>query len=123
MAEKIPLANYASCTRTLNFATQLVREVMLKFMPTGIPQHFFKHLMDFEFRPLLAPPSELRVLSVKDLEFGFVVWLIAVGISILVFVLELLWYFLILKLVKIIKDFIVLIWLLKRIDWILHKII
>lgn len=120
MNEKFTLGCYSLCARTLNFATQLTADVMLKLVPTGIPQHFFNYMMEFEFRPLKAPPKELIVLSVKDLEFGFVVWLIACAISIFAFTLELIWYLLTVKITKIIKDFIALIWLLKFIVCILR---
>lgn len=113
MEEKIPFASMAVCTRSFNFANQLVVEVMMKLMPTGIPQYLYKYLMEFEFRPLVAPPVEPIVFSLTDLEFGFIVWLIAVGVCITAFFLELLWYSLYRKLVKIVKDWIGLYLLLK----------
>lgn len=119
MQEKIPFGNLAVCSRTLNFATQLVHEVMLRLMPSGIPQYLHKYLMEFEFRPLYAPPKENRVFSLSDLEFGFIIWLIAIGISIFVFFLELLWYFIRKKLIKIVRDLIGLIWLVKNITRVL----
>lgn len=117
MAEKIKVANYGICTRNLNFATQLTVDVMLKLVPTGIPQHIYNHMMTFEFRPLLAPPIKPRVFSVGDLEFGFVVWLIACAISTVTFFLELLFAYL----RKIIINYIGLFWLLRSLDWILIR--
>jgi hypothetical protein len=46
----------------------------------------------------MAPPKQPKVFDIGDLEFGFVVWLVACLISTIVFILEILIRYLIIKL-------------------------
>ena len=66
---------------------------MICLIEAGIPQYHLNYLMDFDMMPLPETPSEPSIFSISDLEFGFVTWLIACGISIGAFIAELLWYF------------------------------
>lgn len=75
-----------------NFMYGLTNEVMEKLIQTGIHQYFCKYLMEYYFydRVQIKMP---KVFTVDDLRFGFVVWIIAVGIAIAVFVCELMFHF------------------------------
>jgi hypothetical protein len=67
-------------------------QVINRFNPAGIP----KHLADYGAWYMTGKLEEeivdsRRVLSLKDLDFGFVLFLGAAGVSVLVFFGELLW--------------------------------
>lgn len=102
------------CTRRHNFAYNLVEGTMTYLIQGGFPQYLFNYLLEFDLRPLVDPPSEPSVFSLSDLEFGFIVWLIACLISIVAFTTEILWYLVRVKLSKIIRDLIGLILFLKQ---------
>jgi hypothetical protein len=70
---------------------ELLNDVMRQAIAAGIPQHFWKNEQEvmFNVRPKLRITEDnRRILSLYDLEYGFVVWLIACGISTAVFVVE-----------------------------------
>lgn len=54
----------------------------------GIIKYWFNYLLDFEVKALEEPPKEPKVFAIADLEFGFIVWLVACGISLTVFLIE-----------------------------------
>lgn len=91
MRQTIPLEPFGACTTHNNYAFSLIDGTMGNLTQAGIPQFLFRYLMEFELRSLEDPPNEPSVFSVRDLEFGFVTWLIACGIAILAFVGELIW--------------------------------
>lgn len=110
MIQKITNDPVGVCTLRNNYAFKLVEGTMSNLIQGGISQYMIDYLYNFEVKPLVDPPREPSVFSLSDLEFGFVVWLIACGISTAAFTVELLWYFLSVKL----KDLIVLIVFLRR---------
>lgn len=93
-----------------NFMLRLTDEVMQGLITGGIPQNFYKRTLS----PIIPEKqNQPTVLKIEDLKFGFIIWLISCGISILFFSFELLWIFY-LKLLIEIKNLIGLILVLKN---------
>jgi hypothetical protein len=71
----------------------LLLNVMERTVTAGIPQYFrsynFEMNWNFKSNRKLAEDNR-RILSLNDLEYGYVLWLIACGISTTVFLIELL---------------------------------
>jgi hypothetical protein len=82
------------CTMRNNFGFGLLNKTMTELVQGGILQHFLKYIKEYEFRPIPEEDPGPKVLSVGDLEFGFITWLIACGICVLAFLMEILWWFL-----------------------------
>lgn len=89
MKQTLTLEPIGACTTRNNFAFRIIDETMANLTQAGIPQFFFRYLLDFEMRSLEDPPQEPSVFSVRDLEFGFVTWLIACSFAIVAFIGEL----------------------------------
>lgn len=109
MKQTLTLEPIGACTTHNNFAFRLIDETMGNLTQAGIPQFLFRYFLDFEMRSLVDPPKEPSVFSVRDLEFGFVTWLIACGFAIVTFLGELI----LKKLMVLFYDFIGLFLLLK----------
>ena len=92
MKQSIVLYPFAPCAYRNNFIYKLMDATLSRLIEAGIPQYQFRYLMNFEFKPLIEPPKAPRTFSFSDLEFGFVTWSIACGISIGVFTAEILWF-------------------------------
>jgi hypothetical protein len=84
-------------TRSVGLATtrnhilfDLVEDVLQHTISTGIPQQMDKYYDNIilKVEPKFVE-DEPKVLTLKDLAFGFNIWLIAIALSITVFVLEL----------------------------------
>lgn len=74
-----------------NFLSQLTEEVLQRLITAGISQWQMKFHTDFWFPKYPNDKnSEPTVLCVDDLNFGFIIWLIACGISGLMFLCEIL---------------------------------
>ncbi|KAG5670248.1 hypothetical protein PVAND_000525 [Polypedilum vanderplanki] len=72
-----------------NILLHELNDIINRLVPTGIAQH----LSDFGLWSLFRPIAEefrdpRRILSLNDLEFGFVLWLIACLISLVCFIFE-----------------------------------
>ncbi|KAG5669302.1 hypothetical protein PVAND_017190 [Polypedilum vanderplanki] len=68
-----------------------LNKLLNQLIPSGIP----KYLSDYGFWLKFRPRDEVivdtkKILSLNDLEFGFVIWLVSISIAILVFVVEIL---------------------------------
>jgi hypothetical protein len=61
-------------------------ELFQQLISSGIPTYL--EARDYPLYFYKEDPSEPQVLSIEDLSFGFIVWLIACCVSTLVFVLE-----------------------------------
>lgn len=109
MKESISFEPFGACTYPNNFAFKLIDDTMSRLVEAGIPQFHFNYLMNFDLRSLLVPSWEPSVFNLSDLEFGFVTWLIACGISIGVFTAELVWHFVSFKLRQMLNGMIFLI--------------
>lgn len=92
--EKIEFTPFAVNVPKDSFGSALVIETMKYLVGGGVPQQLFHLFFDFELMPMLDDEPEPRVFSLNDLGFGFVVWLIACGISVLAFVCEILYIYL-----------------------------
>lgn len=72
-----------------NFFYELTGGVMERIVEAGIPEHLLK----FHNRILYKRKSKKKVmpqiLTVNDLSFGFIIWLVACGISFLILIIEL----------------------------------
>lgn len=70
--------------------SQLFREVMNRFVESGIASHFYETANEY-LNPLQHDEEKdnRRVLTLGDLEYGFVQWFIAAVVSIIAFVCEL----------------------------------
>lgn len=83
---------FGACTYPNNFGFNLVENTMERLIEAGIPQQQLDNFFDFEMKPLEEePPKEPKVFAFSDVDFGFVVWLVACAISTTVFILEVSW--------------------------------
>lgn len=66
-----------------------LNEVMDKIIPSGIPEHIFNHgLWTFYKKFLPSDDNDPKVMTLGDLEYGFILWLFACCISSCGFVTE-----------------------------------
>jgi hypothetical protein len=65
-------------------------EIIGRLLNAGILQHWKKF---DEAEAVQEDPDELKILSMQDLSFGFVLWLGACGTSSIAFSFEILWMF------------------------------
>lgn len=91
LKQRIETQPLGICTNKRSFIYHFTKDTMSKLIPAGIPQYLYSYLLNFELKPLLKPPDTPWVFDIEDLQFGFVVWLIACSVSIMVFVCEILW--------------------------------
>jgi hypothetical protein len=63
---------------------------MERIIPAGIPQHLWEYEDNYKKRLLNSEEVEdsRRILSLGDLEYGFVLWLIAISVSTTAFFVE-----------------------------------
>jgi hypothetical protein len=72
---------------------RLVEDILQHTIATGIPQHLKKYHEDFILKiDPVVEDDEPKVLTMEDLSFGFNIVLIALGVSTIVFVLEVLYF-------------------------------
>jgi hypothetical protein len=93
----IPLDFYNNIPYSISFYKNsimhdLLHDVLEKTIPAGIPQYFYKYEQEDRYRISGHKNEEIlesrRILSLNDLEYGFVLWAIACGISTTVFIIE-----------------------------------
>lgn len=76
-----------------HFLFDILEKVMEKFIPMGIVQHLFEFYMWIHNRPDISDDSKRpQVFCVSDLSFGFILWLIACGISTAGYFLEIIMF-------------------------------
>lgn len=99
--------SYGICVIRNNFGYKITGKVITDLTQGGIMQYLFDYLINFEVwrRCLDDDVPSPTVFSIGDLEFGFIIWLVACGISFCAFIMELLWYFVKVKLPKILQQF------------------
>ena len=74
-----------------SFLQPLFNEVMDRIVTAGIPQHFTNFYDDLLFARFHESQEKLpKILTLHDLAFGFILWMIACGISIAGFIVEIL---------------------------------
>jgi hypothetical protein len=61
---------------------------MKRIVPAGIPQHFWKQEQEMKHKIKFENEDNKKVLSLEDLEYGFVMWIVACAISTAVFLDE-----------------------------------
>lgn len=77
-----------------NHAYWLMEDTLRKIIPAGIPQYVRKKAFGFFFKEANQQKTKIpQVLTVNDLKFGFVTWLITCLIAICAFVIELVWFY------------------------------
>lgn len=81
------------CIGQGNFALRLIQKYTPYIFESGIYDHLYSFLMDFELKPLLEDPAQPYVFNLDDLWFVFVVWTIALGVSTVVFIIEVIWIY------------------------------
>jgi hypothetical protein len=89
LKEVIGFGGYSLCVQKNNFFSALSHKVMNQLISGGIPQYLIDYFIKFDMRPLLQPIKEPKKFEFDDLMFGFIIWLVACGISITVFIIEL----------------------------------
>ncbi|KAL7013031.1 hypothetical protein ACKWTF_015161 [Chironomus riparius] len=92
-------------------------EVMNKLIPSGILQY----LLDAAHSSLknkfeIMSANEARILTFEDLKFGFILWIIACGVSTAGFIFEHAKYFFIHRIISSLKDFAGLVFVLHLVD-------
>ena len=75
-----------------SFLCEFINDILWKLIPAGIPQHLIDyHTLNLhkKYEPFndLSP----KVLTIVDLSFGFILWLVACGFSIVGFFFEFFW--------------------------------
>lgn len=77
-----------------SFLYQILNQMLEKIVPAGIPQYlveFHEFNLYGKFVPSIV--NGPTVLTVEDLAHGFVLWLGACGVSCVGFLLELIWFY------------------------------
>lgn len=81
-------------TKRNSFIYKTLSQLMDKIVPAGIPQYLIKYHEDVVYKPFVPKiGNEPRILNISDLEYGFVLWLAACGVSFIGFLLERVWLF------------------------------
>jgi hypothetical protein len=87
-----------------HFILDPLNHVISRFTPAGIPKYLADYGRWFYHCPLPEEDTDTRrILSLDDLDFGFVLFLAAAGFSLLVFFGELLWQQIWLKIARKLK--------------------
>jgi hypothetical protein len=90
-----------------NIMFQLAEDVLQHTIPTGIPQYMQKFHQDLLLKidPIIEDEGP-KVLTMKDLSFGFNIILVTLGVSCVVFVLEVIKFQLKIKIRRLVREFI-----------------
>lgn len=93
MKEKLQKFLYGISVMKNNFVFHVTEDVMSALVEGGIPQYFLAYIEDVILREMTADPATLKKFDVQDLEFGFVIYLVSCGLSIVVFLIEKITFF------------------------------
>lgn len=88
LVETVNVHEYGLRVNKNNFMFQNMDKTMLWIIQGGIPEYFVKFVTETAFWYRGDDPYEPKVFSLKDLEFGFVTWLVTCAIAIVIFLLE-----------------------------------
>lgn len=77
-----------------NFIFDLMEDTMSKVVQGGIIQYFEKFISEFVLRAEMDEGKTLKSFGIEDLKFGFVIHLIACGVSSFVFIFEIFAFYL-----------------------------
>lgn len=85
------VTNVGLATSNNHFIFHLADDVMQNLISAGIAQYLEKFYTDLDYpRYQEENGKEPVVLSIDDLNFGFVIWLVASGVSVMAFICEIL---------------------------------
>ncbi|KAG5666636.1 hypothetical protein PVAND_014652 [Polypedilum vanderplanki] len=77
-----------SIPRNLLLSNEMV-EVINEFVPSGIIQYLYDFMLWLNFRPTdFQEEDSRRILSMTDLEFGFVLWIVSLSVPLICFLYE-----------------------------------
>lgn len=93
MKSKLRNDKFGIATMTNNFIYGVTEDVMSALVVGGIPQYFLKYIEKNVLREMPVDPPEPKDFSIEDLEFGFMIFLICCGISIAIFLIEILMFY------------------------------
>jgi hypothetical protein len=103
----------AFCTFHHAYNSRLVEKVQTHLVQGGILQHTNDYFLNFELMAHVDEGSGPNVFSLEFLSFGFYIWFIACGISILAFFAEVLWFCIRIRMEKALRNFLALFFLLR----------
>lgn len=89
--ERINFPSSGICVGHGDFYADQSQKVSNALISAGIVQYWYSYLLDFEIKPVEEAQKEPKVFAIGDLSFGFIVWLVACGISAIGFAAE--WIF------------------------------
>lgn len=89
---RLLIFHYGIATMRNNFIYKVTENATSYLVDFGIPQYFLKYINENVLKGFPPETREPKKFSWSDLEFGFVIHLICCGISILVFVVEILYF-------------------------------
>jgi hypothetical protein len=92
------------CVHRNSFFVRFSGKISNALITGGIIQYWFYYLIYFEAHPQYIPPPEPKVFAIEDLDFGFFIWLIACGICVTAFLIEVLYCSIKVHIVKIFKQ-------------------
>jgi hypothetical protein len=84
--------------RRNQFLYWLTEETLRDLITGGIPQQLVKFYEDINYPLKKEDPADPKVLSIDDLHYGFVIWIVASYITLIAFIAEFLMNFFIVKL-------------------------
>jgi hypothetical protein len=91
MPEKLEFDPFGICTYHDAFNFPLIDKTGKYLIQGGIMQHLYDYFLNFEMKPLIDDETGPNVFGLNELGFGFIIWLIACGISTVVFIAEVLY--------------------------------
>jgi hypothetical protein len=92
MKEKLQKILYGVSLMRNNFLYDITESVMSGLIEGGIPQYFLTYIEDVVLREKPSDPIEPKKFGVEDLQFGFVIFLVACGVSISAVMIELIYF-------------------------------
>jgi hypothetical protein len=76
-----------------NHAFWLIEDTMRILIPAGIPQWTRKFIYEMLFQKFKEEEDKPKVFTVEDFQFGFVIWSVACGISLVAFLMEIFYFY------------------------------
>lgn len=93
MKSKVKTEKFGIATMRNNFIYNVTENVMSALVESGIAQYFFQYIKLVVLKGLPTDQQEPKKFSIEDLKFGFVIFLICCGISIVAFLCEILMFY------------------------------
>lgn len=83
----------------------LIEETLQKIIPTGIPQHIKNFHLEVCYPPKDVEEVGPQVLTIDDLNYGFVIWIVAIFITLIAFFFEFLMDRIVIKILNGVKKY------------------